>query len=283
VAQVTAPSVYTTSIQVQGEEAGLEFADWAASGITVVDADPADNGGFLDIADIQVANDSDFIYIHASLHNTEPTSLLNIFLGFDTDQNPATGFDVLQVGEIGSEVGYQNDFPFAQFTGIFNLNLSFTGGPIGNGGALIYPFWTEAGAPSGIGMEWAVPLDAIIQYPSGLGGPAPAFPNPSFDFVVYTDQGLADMTQVISYTLATDPNPGQPGDFDEDGDVDGADFLKWQRGESPNALSPGDLQDWQNNYGGAPLAAVAAIPEPSSIVLSACALIVAFAARGRGN
>jgi hypothetical protein len=275
-AQVIAPSIYTTTIQVQGEELGTEFADWAA--IPIVDMDPADNFGDLDIANVQVANDSDFIYIHATLHNTTPTSMQNLFLGFDTDQNSATGFDVLQIGEIGSEVGYQNDFPFAQYAGIFNLGVSLTGGPFNNGGALIYPFWTEAGAPSGVEIEWAVPLSAVIQYPSGLGGPAPAFPNASFDFVIYTDQGLADITQKISYTLAEAP-AGIPGDFDGDNDVDGRDFLAWQRGESPVAYSTADLQEWQNAYGGA-LVGITAVPEPTSALIAA-GLVALFGVRRR--
>lgn len=275
-AQVIAPSIYTTSIQVQGEEIGLEFADWAE--IPVVDMDPADNSGDLDIANVQVANDSDYIYIHATLHNTTPTSMQNLFLGFDTDQDSATGFDVLQIGEIGSEVGYQNDFPFAQYANIFNLGVSLTGGPFNNGGALIYPFWTEAGPPSGIEIEWAVPLSAVIQYPSGLGGPAPAFPNASFDFVIYTDQGLADITQKISYTLAEAPT-GTPGDFDGDNDVDGRDFLIWQRGGSPVAFSTADLQEWQNAYGGA-LVGFTAVPEPTSALI-AVGLIAVFGMRRR--
>ena len=59
------------------------------------------------------------------------------------------------------------------------------------------------------------------------------------------------------------------GDFDIDGDVDGFDFLKWQRGESPNPLSASALADWETNYGTvAPLSATsAAVPEPSSAVL----------------
>jgi hypothetical protein len=40
-----------------------------------------------------------------------------------------------------------------------------------------------------------------------------------------------------------------PGDFDSDGDVDGRDFLRWQRGQSTTPLSSGDLADWRNNYG----------------------------------
>lgn len=59
--QVTAPSVYTSSIQVQGEVLGTEFDDWATSGITIIDMDPVDNPGDLDIANIQVANDSNFV------------------------------------------------------------------------------------------------------------------------------------------------------------------------------------------------------------------------------
>ena len=46
---------------------------------------------------------------------------------------------------------------------------------------------------------------------------------------------------------------GITGDFDLDGDVDGYNFLKWQRGESPNPLSQSDLADWEANYGTAPV------------------------------
>jgi hypothetical protein len=42
---------------------------------------------------------------------------------------------------------------------------------------------------------------------------------------------------------------GLTGDFDGDGDVDGRDFLAWQRGESAAPLSSTDLTDWQGNYG----------------------------------
>ena len=66
------------------------------------------------------------------------------------------------------------------------------------------------------------------------------------------------------------------GDFDSDGDVDGRDFLLWQRGNSPNPLSAGDLADWQGNYGAGPLtAASVAVPEPS-----ACALLIGVAFLG---
>jgi hypothetical protein len=57
------------------------------------------------------------------------------------------------------------------------------------------------------------------------------------------------------------------GDFDYDGDVDGQDFLIWQRGGSPNPLSATDLADWQANYG-APLGIASIIvPEPSGATI----------------
>ena len=65
------------------------------------------------------------------------------------------------------------------------------------------------------------------------------------------------------------------GDFDVDGDVDGFDFLTWQRGESPNPLSQSDLADWEMNYGMvAPLvAASTAVPEPATCVVLLCGMM----------
>jgi Tol biopolymer transport system component len=61
---------------------------------------------------------------------------------------------------------------------------------------------------------------------------------------------------------------GLGGDFDHDGDIDGRDFLIWQRGGSPIALSATDLVDWQANYGAGQLTAESvAVPEPGSLML----------------
>jgi hypothetical protein len=69
------------------------------------------------------------------------------------------------------------------------------------------------------------------------------------------------------------------GDFDLDSDVDGADFLKWQRGESFTPYSESDFADWEENFGTvlpAIAAAAASTPEPSSLLLASlagCALL----------
>jgi hypothetical protein len=102
--------------------------------------------------------------------------------------------------------------------------------------------------------------------------------------------GSMDDTHIFSHALTEaelqdmagfDPPPTSNGDFDEDGDVDGRDFLMWQRGESPSQLSPEDLNLWAENYGTVPeLTSVTAVPEPGSAAL-ALALSLAVACSRR--
>ena len=93
-----------------------------------------------------------------------------------------------------------------------------------------------------------------------------------------TDNGIdLDPSDMSTFSLTVNANnvvltaigAGLTGDFDGDNDVDGADFLLWQRGGSPSPLSPTDLADWQANYGAGTLlsAAAVAVPEPSCIML----------------
>jgi hypothetical protein len=74
----------------------------------------------------------------------------------------------------------------------------------------------------------------------------------------------------------------QPGDFDGDGDVDGADFVAWQTNfpKSSGALpSEGDADGdgdvdgadfvvWQTNFPFTPGPGATPIPEPSALVLA---------------
>jgi hypothetical protein len=59
------------------------------------------------------------------------------------------------------------------------------------------------------------------------------------------------------------------GDFDVDGDTDGSDFLKWQRGEVSSPPNASDLTAWEANYGTvAPLTTTStAVPEPRAAIL----------------
>ena len=63
-----------------------------------------------------------------------------------------------------------------------------------------------------------------------------------------------------------------PGDFHEDGNVDGADFLMWQQGFGAT-FGAADLAGWKANYGTVAAAAASVVPEPSSLALIAVGLL----------
>lgn len=76
-----------------------------------------------------------------------------------------------------------------------------------------------------------------------------------------------DSVKVESSEFTEEEN--DPGDFDGDGLVDGQDFLLWQRGESTNGLTAGDLLEWQENFGASAAPNAASVPEPSSAAIVA--------------
>ncbi|QDT70035.1 hypothetical protein MalM25_29800 [Planctomycetes bacterium MalM25] len=274
-----APGVFTTSVQVQGEAEGTEFDDWA--GIPVAYSDPQDNGGsfdgrpFMDFGDVQIANDSEFLYLRMNYFND---SSVNTFIGIDIDQDASTGFDLFGLGLLGSDLGYQNDFPFQQTADFFNLGTSITGGPLGNGGALIFPFFDQDG-PS---KEWAISLDTMFTFAVGDPSSFSAFPQDSFDILFYTEEGAGDITDVISYTLAT--APVVEGDYTGDGLVDAADYTVWRDtngdlgvdlpadGNGDGEVNGLDYTYWADRYGG-PAASATSVPEPTGALLLGLGLI----------
>lgn len=94
---------------------------------------------------------------------------------------------------------------------------------------------------------------------------------------------------LINYTIGSDD-----ADFDNSGDVDGRDFLIWQRGfgsgttnatgdaNGDGTVNSADLAIWQNQYGGAPLlSSLSAVPEPSTLLIAFVASLSLLAgARG---
>jgi hypothetical protein len=136
------------------------------------------------------------------------------------------------------------------------------------------------------GTEWKNQLVDTIDFANSAGSG-----NQGLTLGRRTDgqrpfNGSMDDTHIFSHALTEaelqdmagyDAPPTSNGDFDDDGDVDGRDFLLWQRGQSPSQLSPEDLNLWAENYGTVPeLTSVTAIPEPGSAAL-ALALSLAVA------
>ncbi len=94
---------------------------------------------------------------------------------------------------------------------------------------------------------------------------------------LFQSSGIGDKTDFFTLSTGT-----QAGDFDGDGDVDGADFLFWQRNFP--TLDASDLADWESNYG-SPLSAaegVSAVPEPTTaLMLLVGVALMPLAARRR--
>ncbi|RIK83868.1 MAG: hypothetical protein DCC67_05590 [Planctomycetota bacterium] len=97
--------------------------------------------------------------------------------------------------------------------------------------------------------------------------------DPYYDDVQFT---LIDNVKVSTVTA-----PAEDADFDNDGDVDGEDFLVWQRGFGPtgtnatgdangdNAVTAADLEVWKGKFGATPPAAsVSAVPEPATVIMA---------------
>jgi hypothetical protein len=105
----------------------------------------------------------------------------------------------------------------------------------------------------------------ILDWPSGVS----INDNGEIAFAAYFLDGTEGIVLAV-------PSTPLPGDFDLDGDVDGADFLEWQRDPSV-----GSLADWQTNYGmvASLSASSGAIPEPTTCTLVLAALCLAMSRR----
>ena len=106
------------------------------------------------------------------------------------------------------------------------------------------------GVPFTLGSEWQG--EAIGWAADGTG--------------FYTTSEFASISSAPIYHYSF--TPFDPGDFDDDGDVDGFDLLHWQRGFS-DIYGSDDLTDWEANFGtSASLSAASLVlPEPSALLM----------------
>jgi hypothetical protein len=146
-----------------------------------------------------------------------------------------------------------------------------------------YPNWQESPATTGALSETnpaaplAIPAGSSISLGNiGNFATQAAKDGLSMKFILGNEATFRFAT--VSFTSGTGP----AGDFDGNGVVNGADFLVWQRGASPNPLSAGDLAIWKANFGSsAAVGAAAAVPEPAAATLAVLASIGIAAWRKR--
>jgi hypothetical protein len=75
--------------------------------------------------------------------------------------------------------------------------------------------------------------------------------------------------------------PGQDGDYNEDGRVDGADYVVWRKDPASYGGDPAGYNLWRANFGEGIAGAGGAIPEPSAMLLIVCAVAFAMCQRQR--
>jgi hypothetical protein len=114
------------------------------------------------------------------------------------------------------------------------------------------------------------------------------------------NEGLTDYPFSFD-TVSIVPTPVIPpphaGDFDSDGDVDGADFVAWQTnfpkesgatlaqgdGDADGDVDGADFVVWQTNFPFTPTPGITPVPEPSAFALTALAAVTLIAVRRRFN
>jgi hypothetical protein len=192
-------------------------------------------------------------------------------------------------------------FPFLDIDKVYNFELSLKRfddpNTEGNAGDTIYA--TVVVTERATGQQWTFgdydPVTRIVNelpVPDGIS-------SDSWDYFVMQTSGAStsdDYDWIIDNFTVEVIGSNAPGeenaDFDGDGDVDGADFLTWQRnvgatGQPPSAgdadgdgnITAADLDIWKTQFGPAAAAATSAIPEPSAGLLAAAALLATLAQR----
>lgn len=175
-------SAFYTNIVVDGQ-----FDDWSAVPAAATDAS-GDNDTGPDLATLQIANDESNVYLRVTYHTAvNPNAGPSVMLALDSDLSLGTGFDIFGLLVVGSEAGWQNDFPFQQTNGNFNS------GSISGGAAVIAPFFAVT-----TNQEYAISLSATYDSDG-----SPLFPGSTFRLMVYTDPTTAnELIGPVLYTLS---------------------------------------------------------------------------------
>jgi|GEM_PF-4138647 len=204
--------------------------------------------------------------------------------GFIFESPTGNGFFIVNT-DANEIAAFNNPFPFFRFND--SNGLSFTNGDTIN-------MEVKYTAPERDNMG-TITAAGIMEYIVDVGdGPVSSgeiaienleqslFDNTTIS--LYLQGGANDTSDFMTATFANlDFGSTDNADFDDDGDVDGRDFLAWQQGNGimtgamlvdgdangDKAVNGDDLNIWQGQFGPtASLSAIQSVPEPATIALA---------------
>ncbi len=193
--------------------------------------------------------------------------------------NPATDIGTVGGDSVPLTSDVNGDGMGAQYTGTLTLTRAE--------GGLIDVSGTFVGSNIGAGE-----VDNVFTSDASTSGPS------TYGAVSFLIGNALNVEQAIFTDVDVSVIPaggGEDADFDGDSDVDGADFLIWQRGlgtanatnmdgnaDGDSDVDADDLAVWKTEFG-TPLqvASVAAIPEPCALAMVAAASLSGFVLRRR--
>ena len=207
------------------------------------DTDPYSVSDFLPVSSADGNDNDDDVTRSTNVAFDKSTGYLYII-----DQDTGFTEDIYVFDPATGTIVYHELNPFD--IGIFNegTSLVFTRGDINNDGVV------DGNDLTALGDAVAAPTALLDEW---------------YDL---TGDGVIDSNDITELEAIIGA-PVLAGDFDGDGDVDGADFLVWQRTDG----TPAGLSDWQNSYGtgvGSLAASSAAVPEPSTCLLCCSAAVI---------
>jgi hypothetical protein len=154
----------------------------------------------IDITQLKMANDANFIYFELTFNgSTNPQSGGGVYLGIDSDNSGSTGFNIYGNPAIGANLAYQNDTAFTQTASNFNSGLTNAT----NATYAASPYNTPT-----VTQEISIPINAsqVDTSPGGYTGNVFQTPTNSFTVEFYTTESTVSVLGPFTYTIAAPPS-----------------------------------------------------------------------------
>jgi hypothetical protein len=205
-------------------------------------------------------------------------------------------FNIEYINISGGGGAFGSPIPAPELGKWYHAAVTYTGDEFSTENNLKF-YWTEVGPT----VTQAAEVGSHFMFADNLGGTADlsiandARATQTQNWVGLMDEvRISDIARGPNQFIFANPTPPtlHPGDFDGDGDVDGADFVAWQTNfpkPTGATLAQGDADGdgdvdgadfvvWQTNFPFSPGPAASPVPEPSSIVLSGmiAAILIRF-------